>query len=690
MTRPPFSDLDGTPANHFRLLFFAALSHLLAVAKERAGSWSALVDRFPFVVGYRRELQACGVLETASTPAAVTSWWRNAIAEWERSAPGFLPVRALRSVADLDGGAITLLFLGALPEEDARFAILFESLHGREGRARPTVGLLLECAAATGQREDGRRAIQQLQQVGLLRVVNPEAPRLHWELEPPAAVWDALRSESTTVEAPWFRHIPAESLVSIEDLILPDALRPTVARLPSTLSAGDVATVVVRGPRHCGRHTLLGSAARSLGRGVLHVGGGAVADETHCTQLGVLATVLCAMPVVAVDPAPGASVTLPPLRGYDGPLGVVCGRYGGVSTTAAEPIVSISLDIPDAASRRRHWLSQLDAAAFPDIDRVSEQVRMTGGNIRRTAGLARATATLGGRQAISAADVRQAARTLSREALDTLAAHVSDIADWGRVAVRDETLRDLLDLEMRCRHRERLSASATGDTALASGPGVRALFRGPSGTGKTLAARVLAGVLEMDLYRLDLSTLVDKYIGETEKNLDRVLSRAEELDVMLLLDEGDALLTQRTSVQSSNDRYANLETNYLLQRLESFEGILIVTTNAGDRIDAAFERRMDVVVDFRQAEAQERWEIWRLHLPEPNAVDSPFLTEVARRCVLSGGQIRNAALYATLHALDRGGLVTTSMLEAAIRREYRKAGAVCPLRQSPDLAFAGM
>src|SRR5207248_2214342 len=137
-------------------------------------------------------------------------------------------------------------------------------------------------------------------------------------------------------------------------------------------------------------------------------------------------------------------------------------------------------------------------------------------------------------------------------------------------------------------------------------PGVRALFSGPSGTGKTLAARLLAGRLGMDLYRLDLSAVVNKYIGETEKNLNRAFTLAEELDVILLLDEGDALLTQRTAVQTSNDRYANLETNYLLQRLEAFEGILIVTTNAGDRIDAAFQRRVDVVVEFRTPDAAER------------------------------------------------------------------------------------
>src|SRR5205823_7525236 len=171
--------------------------------------------------------------------------------------------------------------------------------------------------------------------------------------------------------------------------------------------------------------------------------------------------------------------------------------------------------------------------------------------------------------------------------------------------------------------------------------GVRALFTGASGTGKTLAARLLSAILQMDLYRLDLSLVVNKYIGETEKNLNQVFARAEELDVILLLDEGDALLTQRTSVQTANDRYANLETNYLLQRLESYEGILLVTTNARDRIDGAFQRRMDVIVEFHLPDPVERLKIWELHLPPEHLSDPAFLFEVANRCHLSGAQIRN-------------------------------------------------
>jgi SpoVK/Ycf46/Vps4 family AAA+-type ATPase len=209
---------------------------------------------------------------------------------------------------------------------------------------------------------------------------------------------------------------------------------------------------------------------------------------------------------------------------------------------------------------------------------------------------------------------------------------------------------------------------------------VRALFSGPSGTGKSLAARLLASALELDLYRLDLSTVVNKYLGETEKNLSRVFARSEELDVILLLDEGDALLTRRTDVHTSNDRYANLETNYLLQRLESFEGILIVTTNAGDRIDDAFERRMDVVVEFRAPDIAERCTVWDLHLPPAHAVEPQALQEVAARCALTGGQIRNAVLHASLLALENGGTIDRLHLEAAVRREYRKSGEVCPLR----------
>jgi SpoVK/Ycf46/Vps4 family AAA+-type ATPase len=334
--------------------------------------------------------------------------------------------------------------------------------------------------------------------------------------------------------------------------------------------------------------------------------------------------------------------------------------------------------MPDVSLRKQHWQRACSESKLRDPDSVSERFRITSGNIHRVARLAESYAALAKRSEITLADAQRATRSLNRQILDALAIRLSASGDWSQLAVGGETRRELENFVSRCRHRERLQ-SQVGTKANA---GVRALFTGPSGTGKTLAARLLASTLQMDVYRLDLSSVINKYIGETEKNLNLILSRAEELDVILLLDEGDSLLTQRTGVQSSNDRYANLETNFLLQRLETFEGILVVTTNANERIDSAFQRRMDVVISFSPPSPPERWAIWQLHLPSDHAVDFSLLEEVAGRCVLSGGQIKNAALHASLLALEDGGIVTSAMIGDAIEREYRKAGGVCPLRRN--------
>ena len=213
------------------------------------------------------------------------------------------------------------------------------------------------------------------------------------------------------------------------------------------------------------------------------------------------------------------------------------------------------------------------------------------------------------------------------------------------------------------------------------------LFTGPSGTGKTLASRLLAASLGKDLYRLDLAGVVDKYLGETEKNLERVLEHAESLDVVLLIDEGDSLMAKRTDVQSSHDRYANLETNYLLQRFDTFEGIVVVTTNAEQHLDAAFERRMDVVVDFAAPGPSERRRLWTVHLPPGHRVEDELISELAARCALTGGQVRNVVLHACLLAVEEDRSLTSGDLLAAVRREYGKQGARCPLRdRTPNTA----
>ncbi len=677
MRQNPFASLAPTPAVHFKLYFYAAVLHLINQVVRICGSQTDALEQFPFLASYNNELAGHG-LEGLSYDQALI-WWEAALREWEAGVAGHLPLRALRAAAGLEHADLTLLVGVGLVEEDTSFGALVEMMQSMPGQHRPTVGLL----NAWWSPADGHTAVQasirHLHDLGLLEIVNPDAPRVEWALQVPRLLWDALTGMQHAQVAPWARYRPPAELIVLDDLIVPDPIRQRLELLPALLAAGEAQALVVRGPHHNGRRTLLGAVARALGRGVLEIDGLSQPDDLRWRLVGPLATVLGALPVIGAEPGSGEMLALPQLNGYAGPLGVVAGRQGGLSGPQLERAVALTLELPDAGARREHWQAALGACSARDLDALEGRFRMTGGNIRRAARLAQSYAALAGHSTITPDDVQQAGRALNRQALDTLAAHVPVSGDWSLMAVCAETQRELRNLEIRCRHRERLH-TAVGPALSQLNAGVRALFSGPSGTGKTLAARLLAAALQMDLYRLDLSAVVNKYIGETEKNLNRIFAHAEELDIILLLDEGDALLTQRTSVHSSNDRYANLETNYLLQRIEAFEGILLITTNASDRIDSAFQRRLDLVIDFRPPDADERRAIWQLHLPANHLVDPAFLREVAGRCTLTGGQIRNAALHASVLALDDCGLVLPEHIEAAVQREYRKLGAICPLR----------
>jgi hypothetical protein len=693
MAHTPFDDLPRTPSGHFRLYFFAAVARVLEGLARTFGSPEGAVEHFPFLALYRDEM--AGRVPSGADAQAARAWWRRAIGEWEKSAKEHLPLRALGETAGLDHDCLTLLACAGLVEEDARFGLVFEAAQESPGQRRPNAGLL---GAWWREGEDyggGRANLRHLQSCGLVRVVNADAPRAEWALQVPPALWDLLRGDAAEGIAPWARHRAHDSLAALDTLILPRALKDQVAQVPALLRSGEAEAIILRGHRHNGRRTVAGAIARALGKGLLEIdarGAGAEGlqvDEEKWRLAGALATCLDALPVVEFDLAPGETLSLPPLACHAGALAVALGRQGGVTGEGVERALTLTLEMPAHAERREHWRQSLGARAREDLEEISESFRLTGGNIRRAARLAKVYAALERRgDDMRLPDVRQAARALSRETLETLAARVETVGDWSHLAACADTLEELRDLESRCRNRERLPGEVGACLGTQMNHGVRALFGGASGTGKTLAARLLAASLGKDLYRLDLSTVVNKYIGETEKNLNQVFARAEELDVILLLDEGDALLTQRTDVSNANDRYANLETNYLLQRLESYEGILIVTTNAGDRIDSAFQRRMDVRVNFNAPDAAERWSIWQMHLPAAHEVGRALLDEVARRCELTGGEIRNAVLHAAALALEDGGAVGDAHLEAAVRREYRKAGAVCPLRQASSARVA--
>jgi len=677
--RHPFEDVPRTPEQHFNLCFYGAVLQVIRSVSSALDSWEAAFERFPFLAGYNNELAARGLEGMAAGEGE--RWWWNSVGNWERGTTDHLPLVALREAGGVDQAAMTALLIIGLVEEDSRFGAVFEGMQETPGQNRPSVGLLDAWFGAPTERAGFRAGLRRLRDLGLVQVLNPDAPRAAWSLHIPSLVWDAIRGETDEEPAPWLHCQPSGALPLLDHVIIPNEVGRRLAGVPRMLNKGDVRALIVRGPKSNGRHTLVGAVSRAIGAGMLSVRGVVRPDDERWPVVCALALLLNAVPCLEFDLGPGETAELPPLKGYDGPLAIVLGRQGGLSGALGENTVTVLLELPDSDARLRHWSAGLGPVEVEDLESVAVGARLTSGNIRRLTSLARSCASLEGRTKVTAADVRQASSTLHRQILDSLAAKVEVRGNWSNLVAGADTLRELRHLESRCRRREALGGWVGACLATRLNNGVRALFQGPSGTGKTMAAGLLAAVLQKDLYRVDLSSVVNEYLGRTEKNLNQLFSRAEELDVVILLDEGDALLTARTSVRTSNDRYANLETNFLLQRLESYEGIVIVTTNAGDRIDSAFQRRMDVIVDFRAPEATERLAIWQMHLPAEHAVEPGSLLEVAGRCALTGGQIRNAVLHASLLALESGQVITLNHLEEAVEREYRKAGAVCPLRR---------
>lgn len=671
--------LDEVPRDaegHFRLYYHAAvcrvLYHLKRLTASDADGLQELFDSFPFLRGYYDLLH--GLMPGDITWGQSSGWWERNIASWEQTAAGHLPLRALRGVDGVRFPTLLALMVVGLMEEHSGFGNLFARLHD-VGQRRPSVELV---GRLTDPQSDPWLLIRPLVDIGLVEMRSAGTPRSERILRVDPAFWDVIRGEPVPRSLPWCRYRAPEELRPLPDLILPDDIRSQLAHLHLLLADGTVRTTVVRGTPGSERLAVVGALARELGMGLAVIPLTDERDRFH-VRLGPFCTLTRSMPVFQCDIGPGESVSLPNLEGYRAPVAATIGFDGGIESETMERAVLIDLPLPGPDLRRLHWEAALAGRPAEDLTTLSERFLLSGGHIRKVGPIAGARAALDGREAIRLSDVKEACRTLNRQLLDNLAIRLDAGGTWDDLVVSPAVRARLEELERRCRFRERILTRLGRAYVGNANRGVRALLAGPSGTGKTLAARILASVLEMDIYRVDLAAVISKYVGETEKNLSRAFARAEELDVILLLDEGDSLLGRRSEVNGANDRFANMQTNYVLQRLETYRGIALVTTNAPEAIDSAFERRLDVMVDFLPPGPAERLKIWQLHLPVDGVVDEGFLQEIAARCDLTGGQIRNAAIHAAMLTLDSGGAVSSKEVEAAVRSEYRKAGAICPL-----------
>lgn len=656
MSNHPFAGVPATVHGHFRLNFYAAVYRLIH-AIRRLGAMGgtrleAVFEIYPFLAGYFDEMRPY-LPDDASWDDAL-HWWQDAITAWEQVHNLHLPLRALAEQAQVGFASRMAFMIVGLVEEDSRFGTLLAALQQPLEHRRACLELVGQVMLDETRRAgtDPLSVCQPLLSQALVEVLNGDAPRSEWVLRVPSVLWQVARGDGLVTPADaWYRYDPPDTLPHVHDLIFPEAM---------------------------------GAVAQCIGAGILQIDGDVTGRDMRF--LGPLCTMLHALPVFTYALGPGETADVPQLPGYTGARGIILGLEGGLQESTCMSLVTLTLPAPRLELRRRHWDKAFAGQQVHDLATISERLHLPGGYIRQIAAMAMAHAAMDQKDVVDLGDVRRAARAFNRQHLDTLAERVEVEGSWSRLVVSEPVTLKLKELEQRCRHRERLLDYLGPGFGASSNRGVRALFTGASGTGKSLAAQILAAELGMDLYRVDLSAVVNKYVGETEKNLSRILARAEALDVILLLDEGDALLGNRTEVRSANDRYANLETNFLLQKLEGYHGIVVVTSNASDNIDSAFQRRMDVVVNFTLPQAQERWHIWQLHLSQEHAVESQYVDLVAAHCVLTGGQIRNAALHATLLALDDGSTVVRRWhLEQAIASEYRKAGAICPLHANDDV-----
>jgi SpoVK/Ycf46/Vps4 family AAA+-type ATPase len=274
-------------------------------------------------------------------------------------------------------------------------------------------------------------------------------------------------------------------------------------------------------------------------------------------------------------------------------------------------------------------------------------------------------------------EVDAAVRRRTARSLEGLARPLAPRSAWDDLVLPADRKEMLAEICRHARHRERVLGAWGFRRGLAAGRGQVALFAGASGTGKTLAAGLIAGRLGVDAYQIDLSAVVSKYIGETEKHLARLFDAAEAAGALLFFDEADALFGKRSEVRDAHDRFANIETSYLLQRLDAYDGVIVLASNFRRNMDEAFVRRMQFVVDFPLPEAAQRRQIWARVLP-PELPREPGLdvTPLADRFALAGGNIRNIAVAAAFLAAEEDRPLAMRDLVAATRRELQKIGKV--------------
>ena len=603
----------------------------------------------------------------------------------------------------LDSFEIDCLLVCLAPELDLRYERLYAYLQDDVTKKRPSVDLVLNLLCPSIQLKLTQRqrftAGAPLIKQGLLVVFEDPSQQQATLLGKFLRVDERIVNyllESDEPDArllPYARRIKPET--KLEDLIITPETKASLA-LWLQLPTPPKGIVYLQGPYGVGKQTTAEAVCQVLGIGLLAVDGERLVGLDHVAfevlaRLAVREALLKRSALywegfdslLAEDKRLLRNTLLGELEKQP-QLSFLAGdtAWEPASMRSDFPFLRIELSRPDCSQRGQLWEAALKGVALNaqvNLPELANKFRFSGGQIRDAARSARNLARWHDPEkgCVSTAELYEACRLHSSGRLSTLGRKIRPHHIWSDIVLPEDKLEQLKEIRNSMTFRSVVYDQWGFDRKLSLGKGLNILFAGPSGTGKTMASEIMAGELGLDLYKIDLSTVVSKYIGETEKNLARIFAEAETSNAILFFDEADALFGKRSEVRDSHDRYANIEINYLLQKMEEHEGVVILATNFRKNMDDAFVRRMHFTVEFpfpNEADRHRIWEhIWPAETPQSTDLDLDFM---ARRFEIAGGNIRNIALSAAFLAASDGGVVSMAHLVHGTRREFQKMGKV--------------
>jgi ATP-dependent 26S proteasome regulatory subunit len=612
---------------------------------------------------------------------------------------------------DLSPFDLDLILIGLAPELDLRYERLYAYLQDDVTRKLPTVDLALNLLSTSAEEKLSRRSHfaseSPLIRHGLLHLI-PDPNQVH-----PPLLGHYLKLDEQIVRlllglegldprlATFCKLI--EPAASLDELPLSAELKRSLPRIVRRArEERRPLRLYFHGPRGTGKRRTAEVLAEEVGMGLLavdlaHASPGRVdftQDLTLVFREAWFKDTLLYLDGVDLlrEERATAFQTLIDLLGQDEGIAILAGTKGWVPQGHGPlGVISLAFSAPDFEQRLACWQAGLEAEGITlkanELYALTDRFRLTPRQMADAAATARnqsvwRAAGLGANDSEGLSDATAAvtdlfatARAQCGHELAALTRKVKPIYAWSDIVLPDDSIAQLREICQRVTHRERVFGEWGFDRKLSLGKGVNALFAGPSGTGKTMAAEIIANELALDLYKVELSGVVSKYIGETEKNLDQIFTAAEDSNAILFFDEADALFGRRSEVHDSHDRYANIEISYLLQKMEQYEGIAVLATNLRSSLDESFLRRLTFTVHFPFPDEASRrliWTgIWPREMPLASDVDLEY---ISNRFKLSGGNIKNIALSAAFLAIPDGGSVAMRHLLLATRREYQKFG----------------